>query len=154
MGDPPGFAQRAPPRRTAPEAKKSHWDHPCPIALLPEGYRERSGECKEIFVSAVQSDSPGLTSQCQECGLEGVLGIGSIAQHSTADPQHHGTVAGNQPGEGFFVAGDETRQQGVVRDVCSLSLAGQVANIPGKVIGTHCHPGLPSGLMRARPLLL
>jgi hypothetical protein len=45
-----------------------------------------------------------LASQYQECGLEGVLCIVSVAENTPADGQHHGAMSPKQGCESLLVA--------------------------------------------------
>jgi hypothetical protein len=56
--------------------------------------------------------------QDKERGLEGVLGVGVVAQKTAADVQDHPTVAADDQGEGrLVVAGGEALEQAAVRHV-------------------------------------
>ena len=58
------------------------------------------------------ADGSRLTSQDQEGGLEGVLGVLLVAEHAPAHPQHHRPVPLHEAGEGAVVpVGGEVVQQ-------------------------------------------
>src|SRR5262249_13700300 len=49
----------------------------------------------------------GLAAQNNEGGLEGVLGVGLVAEDAAADAQHHRTMSAHQRREGRLVAFQE-----------------------------------------------
>ena len=52
----------------------------------------------------MHAQAPGLPRQHKERGLEGVVGIGGIAQQPPADRQHHRTMSPHHGRERFFIA--------------------------------------------------
>src|SRR5258707_8975755 len=60
--------------------------------------------------------NPGrLLGKHQPGGLEGVFRLVAVAEHAAADAQDHGTMPGNQGGEGaFVVTADESTKKGSV----------------------------------------
>jgi hypothetical protein len=45
-----------------------------------------------------------LTNQQQKGGLEGIVGIDTVAECRPTDPEHHGAKSVNERAEGLFVA--------------------------------------------------
>ena len=63
-----------------------------------------------------RSERGGLADQDEERGLEGVLGVGVVAQDAAADAQDHRAVPAHQRGEGRLVApAEELLQELAVR---------------------------------------
>jgi hypothetical protein len=62
------------------------------------------------------ADAGGVLPEQQEGGLEGVVGVGPVAQHPAAGGEHQPAVSPNERGERLLVpVGHHAGQQGRVR---------------------------------------
>jgi hypothetical protein len=76
-------------------------------------------------------DRPGAPRQDEEGGLEGVLRVLLVPQHTPAHAQHHRPVAGDNRGEGRLVAPvGEVVQQLPVGPTSNAAAGGQLVDVP------------------------
>ncbi len=80
------------------------------------------------------ADRAGLARQDEEDGLEGVLGVVSVAQELPANAQHHRAMAGYERGEGGLAdgiaAGDESIEELAVGQPGDRAAIEQRAELP------------------------
>ena len=108
--------------------------------LREPGLRLESGAVGDAVQPAAQRggppDRPGFARQGEESDLEGVLGVGLIAQHGPADVEHHRPVAAQQRLErGFVPAGSELPQQFLVGSLFEPLVFNQAENLPQRGAG-------------------
>ncbi len=103
-----------------------------------------SGFCKQVFLNLPMEfavERGGLSDQHQECGLESVLGIVRIVEHTSADPHDHRAVPADEGLESCLLPLLEVKfQQVVVSQARSALLYQNAAEMPDKIAKlARCH---------------